>query len=443
FAHEVRKASVTIPTIDKPRASLTAVISTVAGSGSFGFAGDGGRATSAQLNSPYGVAWDPKRNILYIADTLNNRIRSVDSRGTIRSLVAGPLNHPRGLAVNGDGLYIADTDNNVIRRLDLNRGGLRTVAGTGTAGYVNGVVGTAALLRRPAGITFDEKANLLIADTGNNVVRQLSAADNLLRTVAGTGKAGRSGDRGPGIQAQLSSPTAVAVRPNGDIVIADSGNNLIRVLEAAKSSGVVPTIDVEAGNGTPRFAYPMGSALSPEGRTLYVADTFNNVVRAIDLRTGTVSTAAGTAGQAGYGGDGHAAINALLSYPTAVAVDQAGDLFIADTYNGRIREVVGGTIHTVAGSGRLGFSGESGPATSADLYLPYGISVDTATPPNLFITDSFNHRIRKVAGNVITTVAGTGSQAFADGSAIAQAEFGRTWSTALDKTNLFVADYLN
>ena len=530
FAHEVRKASVTIPTIDKPRASLTAVISRVAGSGSFGFAGDGGRATSAQLNSPYGVAWDPKRNILYIADTLNNRIRSVDSRGTIRSLVASPLNHPRGLAVNGDGLYIADTDNNVIRRLDLNRGGLRTVAGTGTAGYVNGVVGTAAQLRRPAGITFDEKANLLIADTGNNVVRQLSAADNLLRTVAGTGKAGRFGDRGPGIQAQLSSPTAVAVRPNGDIVIADSGNNVIRVLEAAKSSGVVPTIDVEAGNGTPsfagdggppaqaqfaapaavlsrlaaggstnvavpaiagrryivdtfnqavrafstrdthpdnvstlagkggvrglsdagstggadsRFAYPMGSALSPEGRTLYVADTFNNVVRAIDLPTGTVSTVAGRAGQAGYGGDGHAAINALLSYPTAVAVDQAGDLFIADTYNGRVREIVGKTIYTVAGSGRLGFSGEGGPATSADLYLPYGISVDAATPPNLFITDSFNHRIRKVTGNVITTVAGTGAQAFADGSAIAQAEFGRPWSTTLDRTNLFVADYLN
>ncbi|TMF85725.1 MAG: hypothetical protein E6I07_10195, partial [Chloroflexi bacterium] len=119
FAHQVRKASVTIPTIDKPSVSQSAVISTIAGSGTFGFSGDGGRATSAQLNSPYGVAWDSKRNVLYIADTLNNRVRSVDGRGTIRSLLAGPLNHPRGLAVNGDGLYIADTDNNVIRRLDL------------------------------------------------------------------------------------------------------------------------------------------------------------------------------------------------------------------------------------------------------------------------------------------------------------------------------------
>src|SRR5438034_958941 len=480
FAHQVRKASVTIPTIDKPSASQTAVISTIAGSGSFGFSGDGGRATSAQLNSPYGVAWDSRRNVLYIADTLNSRVRYVDGRGTIRSLLAGPLNHPRGLAVNGDGLYIADTDNNVIRRLDLNRGVLSTVAGTGTAGYVDAVGGTTARLQRPSGMHSDNRANLLAAAMGNTVGRQLSATGDVT-TVAGTGKAGRSGDGGPGIQAQLSSPTAVAVRPNGDVVIADSGNNLVRVLEAAKSSGVARTIAVEAGNGTPsfagdgqppaqaqfaapgavlsrlaavgstnvavpaiagrryivdtfnqavrafstrgtdpgnvatlagkggvrgladagptgggdsRFAYPMGSALSPGGDRLFVADTFNNVVRAIDLATGKVSTVAGRVGQAGYAGDGQAATNALLSYPTAVAVDQAGDLFIADTYNGRIREVVRGTIHTVAGSGRLGFSGEGGPATSADLYLPYGISVDTATPPNLFIADSFNHRIR-------------------------------------------------
>ena len=523
FVHQIRKATVTIPTIDKPRVSLTAVISTIAGSGSFGFSGDRGAATSAQLNSPYGLAWDQTRNVLYIADTLNNRVRVVDSRGTIRSLVGSPLSHPRGLAVNGDALYIADTDNNVIRRFDLAKGGLTTVAGTGTAGYVDGVVATAAKLQRPSGITLDGQ-DLLIADTGNNVVRQLS--DNAIRTIAGTGKAGRLGDRGPAIGAQLSSPTGVAVRPDGDVVIADTGNNLVRVLQAAKAPGVAPTIDVEAGNGTAsftgdgkpptqaqfagpaavlsqlaavgstnvavpaiagrryivdtfnqavrafstrdtdpnnraanvstlagkggvrgltdgtdsRFAYPMGSALSPKGDQLFVADTFNNVVRAVDLRTGKVSTVAGKAGQAGYGGDGGVATNALLSYPTAVAVDQAGALFIADTYNGRIREVVGGRIYTVAGTGRLGFSGEGGPATSADLYLPYGISVDGST---LYITDSFNHRIRKVAGNLITTVAGTGNQAYADGSAIAQAQFGRPWSTALDKGNLYVADFLN
>ncbi|HEX9095422.1 MAG TPA: choice-of-anchor D domain-containing protein [Candidatus Dormibacteraeota bacterium] len=557
FGHQVRKASVTIPPIDSPSGSPTAVISTIAGAGGFGFSGDGGQATAAKLNSPYGVAWDSKRNQLYIADTLNNRVRVVNSTGTISTLVGAPLLQPRGLAVNGDGLYIADTYNNVVRRFDLGSHALTTAAGTGVAGYVNGVKGTAALLRMPTGLAFDDRANLYIADTGNNTIRELSVTDNVLRTVAGTGKAGAFGDGGPAILAQLSSPTGVAVRSNGDVVIADSGNNLIRVLEGTLSATPAHNIHVEAGNGTPsfagdgqppavaqfaepaavlsqlggagqpnaavpavrgqryvvdtfnqtvrtfsssdtdpdnhsvgdndaddvstlagtgglrglpdasstklsgsRFAYPMGSALSPDGNRLYVADTFNNVVRAVDLTQHTVTTVAGRPGQAGYGGDGQAATNALLSYPTGVAVDQAGDLFIADTYNGRIREVIGGTIYTVAGTGRLGFSGEGGPATAADLYFPYGVSVDASTPPNLIITDSFNHRVRKVAAvspinprankpfdsrasNVITTLAGTGDQAMADGSATTQAQFNRPWSAALDKTNLYVADYLN
>jgi len=557
FGHQVRKATVTIPPIDSPSGSPTAVMSTIAGTGGFGFSGDRGLATAAKLNSPYGVAWDAKRNRVYIADTLNNRVRAVDSTGTITTLVNAPLVQPRGLAVSGDGLYIADTYNNVVRRFDLVSGALTSVAGTGVAGYVDGVLATAALLKMPSGLAFDDRANLFIADTGNNAVRELSVSDHILRTVAGTTKAGEFGDGGPAILAQLWSPTGIAVRSNGDVLIGDSGNNLIRVLEGTLSAAPAHNIHVEAGNGTPsfagdgqppahaqfsapasvvsqlgvvgesaaavpavkgqryvvdtfnqtvrtfltsdadpdnhssgdndaddvstlagtgglrglpdasstkltgtRFAYPMGSALSPSGDRLYVADTFNNVVRAVDLTQHTVTTVAGTAGQAGYGGDGQAATSALLSYPTAVAVDQAGDLFVADTYNGRIREVIGGTIYTVAGTGRLGFSGEGGPATAADLYLPYGVSVDTLTPPNLIITDSFNHRIRKVAAvspinpktnkpldaratNVITTLAGTGDQAMADGGATVQAQFNRPWSAALDKTNLYVADYLN
>ena len=554
FGDQVRKATVTIPPIDSPSGSPTAVISTLAGAGGFGFSGDHGLATTAKLNSPYGVAWDAKRNQVYIADTLNNRVRVVDKTGTITTLVGAPLLQPRGLAVNGDGLYIADTQNNVVRRYDLVSGALSTV-GTGVAGFVDGVLATAAQLKMPSGLAFDDKANLFIADTGNNAIRELSVTDHVLRTVAGTGKAGEFGDRGPAILAQLSSPTGVAVRSNGDVVIADSGNNLIRVLEGTLSAAPAHNIHIEAGNGTSSFAgdgqpptaaqfaapaavvsqlsalgdaavpavrgqryivdtfnqtirtfvssdadpdnhaagdndaddvstlagtgglrglpdasstkltgsrlaYPMGSALSPDGSRLYVADTFNNVVRAVDLTQHTVTTVAGTAGKAGYGGDGQAATSALLSYPTGVAVDQAGDLFIADTYNGRIREVIGGTIYTVAGTGRLGFSGEGGPATAAGLYFPYGISVDASIPPNLFITDSFDHRIRKAAAvspispktnkpldsratNVITTLAGTGDQAMADGSAIVQAQFNRPWSAALDQTNLYVADYLN
>src|SRR5437870_9670485 len=119
FAHQVRKAAVTIPSIDNPTGAQTAVITTIAGAGSFGYAGDQGPAVTAKLNSPYGVAWDPKRKFVYIADTLNNRVRWIDGRGVIRTLVAAPLSQPRALAVNGDGLYIADTYTNVVRRFDL------------------------------------------------------------------------------------------------------------------------------------------------------------------------------------------------------------------------------------------------------------------------------------------------------------------------------------
>src|ERR1700736_594480 len=124
FGHQVRKVSVTVPPIGSPNAVKTAVISTIAGTGTFGFQGDNGPATAAQLNSPYGVAWDSKRNVVYVADTLNNRVRLISTAGTISTLVASPLNHPRALAVDGDGLFIADTYNNVVRRLDLTSGAL-------------------------------------------------------------------------------------------------------------------------------------------------------------------------------------------------------------------------------------------------------------------------------------------------------------------------------
>jgi sugar lactone lactonase YvrE len=222
----------------------------------------------------------------------------------------------------------------------------------------------------------------------------------------------------------------------------------------------------------------MGGAIDAQRKVLYVADTFNNVVRAIDLskidpgKTDlskidlskmAIATVAGT-GTSGYAStdEGKPATQASLSYPTGLAVDQAGDLFIADTYNSRVREVVGGVrfkdgtvssvgaIFTVAGTGRLGFSGENADARGADLYFPYGVALDAATPPNLYITDSFNNRIRRVdavstdskAPDLIHTVAGDGAPAFADGTA-AQAHFNRPWSATADQSNLYVADYLN
>src|SRR5437773_945432 len=268
YANQVRKATVTIPSIDNPTSVQTAVITTIAGAGSFGYSGNQGPAVTAKLNSPYGIAWDPKRKVVYVADTLNTRVRCIDGSGAIRTLVAAPLNQPRGLAVNGDGLYIADTYNNVVRRFDLRAGSLTTVAGTGSAGYADGASGTSALLRQPSGLAFDENANLYIADAGNNAIRELSAtSDHALRTVAANGQAGEFGVGGPAILAQLSAPTAVAVRPNGDVVIADTGNNLVRVLEGSIATAPGHNIHVEAGNGTASFA---GNGQKP-GRAQFAA----------------------------------------------------------------------------------------------------------------------------------------------------------------------------
>src|SRR4029077_11420384 len=303
FAHQVRKATVTIPSIDNPSGAQTAVITTIAGTGAFGYSGDQGPAATAKLNSPYGIAWDKQRNTVYVADTLNNRVRTIDGGGIIRTLVAAPLSQPRGLAINGDWLYIADTNNNVVRRFNLVTGSLTTVAGTGNAGYTDGVLATTALLRQPSGLAFDEKANLYIADTGNNVVRELAIGDHYLRTVAGTGKAGEFGDGGPAILAQLAAPTAVAVRPNGDVVIADTGNNLVRVLEGTLSTTPAHNIHIEAGNRTASFAgngqppgqaqfaapaavlsqfgsgSPLNAAVPAVTGQRFVIDTFNHSVR--------------------------------------------------------------------------------------------------------------------------------------------------------------------
>ena len=570
FGHQVRKASVSVPPIDSPSGSQSAVISTIAGTGTFGFSGDGGSSTSAKLNSPYGIAWDRVRNVVYVADTLNNRIRALSPNGQITT-VAGTgeagytptitdalktrLNHPHGLAVDEKGrLYIADTSNNAVRMYDPAGNSLLTVAGTGVAGYSDGVAATGARLRSPAAVALDLQGNLYIADTGNHVLRE-RGTDGMLHTVAGTpGKAGEFGDGGPATLAQLSSPMGVAVRADGDVLVADTGNNLVRVLEGSLASGPTRQIHVLAGNGSPSFAgdgkppvqaqfagpvavlsrlgtarqanaaiptatgtryvldtfnhavrvfqtadtdpdnhalgdsdlddvgtlvgdglpspaspagnpvqlgsrlaYPMGMALDLKNNRLYVADTFNNVVRAVDLGSRSVTVIAGT-GVAGFAGDGKPAGQAHLSYPTGLAVDAGGDLFIADTYNDVIREVVassglahaGDRIVTVAGTGRLGFSGEGQAAGAADLYFPYGVALDSAASPGLYITDSFNHRLRRVdditnpdqSTHLIHTVAGDGAQDFADGPADG-AHFYRPWAATVDQNSLYVADYLN
>jgi len=323
----------------------TYTISTFAGGGSL--SGDNGPATSAQLSNPNGVAWG-SGGILYIVDS--GRIRTVWN------------------------------------------GVIATVAGIGTFGFSgdNGPA-TSAQLDYPGGVAVDSAGNCYIADTGNHRIRKVSGG--VITTVAGNGTLGFSGDNGPATSAQLGYPGGVAVDSAGDLYIADSYNFRVRKV----SNGVITTV---AGNGTLGFSGDNGPATSaslsrPSGiavdsaGNLYIAEFNGSRIRKV--ANGVITTVAGS-GTPGFSGDNGPAISAQLNGPEGVAVDSAGNLYIADFGNNRIRKVANGVIATVAGNGTPGFSGDNGPATSAQLAYPEGVASDSAG--NLYIADTSNHRIR-------------------------------------------------
>jgi uncharacterized protein (TIGR03437 family) len=318
-----------------------------------------------------------------------------------------------------------------------------TVAGNGTPGYSgdNGPA-TSAQMHGPYGAAADSAGNLYIADSGNNVIRKVS--NGVITTFAGNGTPGYTGDNGPAASAQLNAPYGVAVDSAGNLYIADSANNVIREV----SNGVITTV---AGNGTCCFSGDNGQATSAQLFTpvavavdsagnLYIADFGNNVVRKVS--NGVITTVAGN-GTYSYGGDNGQATSAELYQPNGVAVDSAGNLYIADTSNCRIRKVSNGVITTVAGNGTPGFSGDGSPATSAELNAPYGVAVDSAG--NLYIADTGNNRIRKVSNGTITTAAGNGTPGYnSDGGAATSAELYEPLGVAVNSAgNVYIADFGN
>ncbi len=432
-------------------------IATVAGSGTCGYAGDGGPATGAQLNLPYGTAVDSAGN-LYIADTSNSRIRKVAANGAISTVagtgssgysgdggpaVSSQLKQPAAVAVDAAGnLYIADSGNNRIR--EVTGGIITTVAGNGGSGY-SGDGGSAigAQLNSPAGVAVDTAGDLYVADSGNNRIRKV--AGGAIATVAGNGGFGYSGDGGSAVNAQLNSPAGVAVDASGTLYISDTGNAVIRRVTAG-------TIATAAGNGTSGYLgdggpatsavlyQPYGMAVDAAG-DLLIADLSESRIRKV-APDGTIATAAGSAGS-GYSGDGGPATSALFDGCGGVAVDAAGNFFVADTVNSRIRrvEAATGVITTVAGTGVSGYSGDGGPATSAQLNVPHGLALDA--DGNLYIADTLNRVVRKVApGGTITTVAGDGiSGDSGDGGPATSARLRGPRSLAVDAArNLYIAD---
>jgi streptogramin lyase len=337
------------------------VIDTAAGTGTPGYTGDGGPAAQAQLRDPFDVAFDRAGN-LFFSDTFNHCIRRIDARTAVITTVAGcdrkgysgdggpaaqaTMNEPYGITLDADGnLFIVDRLNACVRRVDGRTGVIRTVAGTGKPGYSgDGGPGDKAELREPNGIALDGQGKLYIADVRDQRVRVLDLRSGVINTFCGTGRREQVGDGGPFQQASLLGPRAVAVGPDGDV---------------------------------------------------YICEREGNGVRRVSLRSGRIERYAGT-GAKGYTGDGGPALQATFNGPKELKVDQAGNVYVVDTENHAIRRIDGktGIVTTIAGSGKAGGAGDGGAAVQAQLNRPHGVAI--AADGSVFIGDTLNHRIRRV-----------------------------------------------
>jgi sugar lactone lactonase YvrE len=316
------------------------------------------------------------------------------------SAVSAAFHQPRAAAVGSDGtVYIADSYNHRVRRVSPG-GEVTTLVGTGQAAFSgDGGPAGAATLHWPHGLALDATgAVLFIADSANHRIRRVDLASGIITTVAGTATPGFAGDGGPATAARLQDPKGVYSAPTGDLYIADSANERVRRVDPG---GIITTL---AGSGAAGFSGDGGPATAarfdgPRAVTgdaagnLYVADDNNHRVRRIDP-SGLITTVAGT-GTAGFSGDGGPAPAAQLNHPRGLTIDGRGALFIADSMSARVRVVdPGGVIGTVAGCGRQGYGGDGGPATVARLFEPRGVAVDGGG--RLYVADSSNDRIRKV-----------------------------------------------
>ena len=387
-------------------------INTVAGNRQIGVSGDGGPASAASLNFPTGVVTDSAGNF-YIADFQNARVRRVSPTGTITTVAgngtyrlssdgiaatSAALNIPSGVTVDPAGnLYIAENQRPRVRRVGAN-GVVQTVAGSGQQGFSGeGVPATTASLFSPSRLAIDPGGNLYISDNALNRVRRVTPA-GIIQTVAGTGLDSFAGDNGLATSAAIHQPEGIALDAGGNLYIADFLNNRVRRVDGR---GIISTY---AGNGTAASTGdggqavnaslngPVAVAVDAQGN-VFIAERFGNRVRRV-TPSGAISTAAGN-GQAASTGDGGAATGASLNQPAGMAFDAQGDLYIAELFGNRVRMVTPqGTITTVAGNGVVGFSGDGGAATAAQLNIPSDVKIDGAG--NIIIADAFNNRVRTV-----------------------------------------------
>ncbi len=345
-------------------------ISTFAGNGNASYSGDGAQATSAEINNPTGIAFDGSGN-LYLSDYNNNRIRKVNAQGVIT-----------------------------------------TFAGNGTMGYSgDGGQANNASLSLPSTIVFDAIGNAYVVDAGNNCIRKISTT-GVITTVAGNGTSGYTGDGGLATMATLDFPCGIVFDQSGNMYIADRNNNVVRKVS---TTGVISTF---AGTGVFGFGGDGGTATSallanPNGvdfdklGNLYIADKYNNRIRKINS-LGIISTVAGI-GTSGSTGDGGQASLAEFDNPFGVTFDQAGNYYVSDFNNNKIRKInTSGVISTYVGNGIGGYGGDGGLAHLAQIFNPEKVTFDAMG--NLYIPDAVNQRVRKVSCQAPTlTISGASS----------------------------------
>jgi len=461
----------------------TGIITTVAGrSGLAGFTGDNGAATAAELHSPAGVAFDAAGN-LYIGDAANNRVRQVNTSGTITTVAGGGASTAEGVAATttsmsnpnyvhidpSGNLIIADNGHQKIRSVN-SIGIINTIIGNGTAGYLgDGNLATASEIQFPGGVAYDGAGNIYLADYSNNVVRIVNPFSDTINTFAGTGTQGYEGDGHMPADAEFYNAVDVAFDPNGNMIIADYNNNVIRkIAPVAASVGPISgpssvcvgaTITLANGANGGSWSSPNPSIATVNSSTGVVTGTgVGNVLISYTVTNGCgtsvatafitvgapiITTLAGT-GIAGTLVSGSPAASAQMNGPSGVAFDAAGNMYYDDYYNNQVQKMdLTGHITTVAGNGTAGYAGDGTPATSAavELNAPSGIGIDGAG--NIYFAEYLNHVIRKInTSGIISTVIGSGIAGFSpDGTAASVASINHPASVYVDAAgNVYFPD---